>query len=180
MKTFIFYILIFCGLAFVFHDKALANKIEPEAFEPKGKSNSEEDSVLFEFLNFTKDSEWKSIPKQDAGSHFLGDNVARKLFLLEKTYTYQTAIGPGNPGMKKLIQKPMIYNSCQKAEKYFKKALKNDEMSENEATQLFDHILMVSLAAFSQNTAAFETALKESKEATEIIQVFKRTSLVGL
>ena len=146
--------------------------------KPSNESSLEE--CQFEFTDYGTAEELNSITAQEAGSHYLGEMNAKKFKLIQNLYTYQTSIGPGNPGTRTVIQKPLIYSAIHKMNKYLKKNLRKGNFSEDEANEILSHSLDVVIAAFSQNTDDFESALKQSKEPEEIVSLFQKARIVKL
>jgi len=136
--------------------------------------------VKFEFTDIGSSDDWKSISKDEAGNHYLGDTIARKFYLIQKLYTYQTPVSPGNPGMRTVIQKPLIYNALSKLDKYFRKSIRKDDYPEGKACGLMNHALDIAISVFSQDSKDFESALKRAKGADDIINLFAGSKIISL
>ena len=90
--------------------------------------NPKEEKRNFEFY---ADHEFEFIKKQlheiDLSlvrSHKLGEDVALYLHLLEQEYTYITEAAPGSFSGRLVVQKPAIYNSIYRIDKYCRKLMK--------------------------------------------------------
>jgi hypothetical protein len=109
-----------------------------------------------------------------SGENLFGDIVAKKLFLLEKKYTYEVAISPGNPQTKNMIRKPLIFNAVRQIERHLKKCVKKEKVSIESASLDFNKVLDVALNILTCNTQDFEETLKKTKEMDERIDLFTR------
>lgn len=118
-----------------------------------------------------------SIDQDDLGNHPLGDNIARKLYLLRETYTVIEKPTPTSPGEKTIIFKPNIYNSLQKLNRYYKKQVKDELISEEEARLKLDAYLDIAISIFIENTESFEDELRRAKGPDAISKVFSMVEL---
>ena len=76
------------------------------------------------------------------------------------------------------ILKPSIYKAVNKVNKYYKKALKKEEVSREVATFNMGHILdCANVMCFDDNSKSFEEALKSADEPEEIIALFNQVTL---
>ncbi len=111
-------------------------------------------------------------------SHYMGDNVGKKLDLIRDSYTRVVEGGGIQPTPTTYIDKPAIYYSVKKLEKYYKKAVKSGFLDKDEAASQFEEILDIAIFIRNQPTADFEIALENIKEDDEIVTVY--TQLVSL
>ncbi len=118
-----------------------------------------------------------SIKEDELISHPLGDNIARKLHVLKETYTHIEKPTPTSPGEKTIIFKPSIYNSLQKLNRYYKKQVKDELISEEEARIKLNSYLDIALSVFVENTESFEDELRKAKSPDEISKVFSMVEL---
>ncbi len=118
-----------------------------------------------------------SINDEELTDHPLGDNIARKLYLLKETYTYIEHPTPTSPGEKTIITKPSIYNSLQKLNRYYKKQVKDGDMTEEEARMKLGQYLDIAISVFIENTESFEDELRKAKKPDEISEVFSMVML---
>jgi hypothetical protein len=127
---------------------------------------------VFEYDIYSKPELNKDIDPQLIGSHFLGKEIARKMYLLDKTYTYEDKVAPGNPATTTSIRKPLIYNSVKKIEAYFRKSIRKRQVSEEVATEQFNKVVDVALNIFFQNTDALENQLKTTDKTSDLLELF--------
>lgn len=128
--------------------------------------------LVFEFDVYSKPELSKNVDPQLIGSHFLGDEIARKMYLLDKTYTFETKTAPGNPATTTSIRKPVIYNSVKKVESYLKKCVRKREISQEVAAQQFNKVVDVALDVFFQNTDALENQIKSTDRASDLLDLY--------
>jgi len=127
---------------------------------------------VFEYNVYSKPELSKDVSSQLIGSHFLGDDIAKKMYLLDKTYTYETKIAPGNPAVTTSIRKPAIYNSVIKIESYLKKSIRKKEITEALAAEQFNKVVDVALNVFFQDTEALENQLKSTDKASDLLELY--------
>jgi len=121
--------------------------------------------------------EIKSINETDVRKHALGDEIAKRLYLLDLTYTYESEPAPGAFTGKRVIKKPTIYFSIYKIEKYYRKKVKSLEIPEEAAITELSAYIDLSIILFEENTSEFESALKESDKDLDLISTFKRVKI---
>ena len=100
--------------------------------------------------------------------------------LLRETYTYKSESVITNVTTTE-IEKPSIYYSVNKINKYLKKEVKKGGISEDEAKDILMKALIVTLNIRHQNTEKLEKELWSLKDPKEITNLYtKRISLVGI
>ncbi len=110
-------------------------------------------------------------------THFLGNEVAMKMQLLAESYTYK--VEDEITGTAKItVEKPSIYNSVKKTERYLKKGLKKGNITQEEAKLQFDTILNIALNIRYQDTQQLEEVLWDIKDPDQIASLY--TSKVKL
>ncbi len=129
---------------------------------------------VFEFTAYSRDYELENISSEMAGEHPFGDQIAKKIYLLESKYTSEVAIVPGNPQTKTVIQKPVIYESVKRIEKQLKKSVKKEELSVSNAAFTFNKVLDVALNTLTANTQSFEVAIESLDETDAKIELFTK------
>lgn len=112
------------------------------------------------------------ISDAEAGGHPMGIMVAKKLKKMESVYTYVEKGTPTAPADRIVVVKPAIYNSVLKLNRYYKKAIKNDAINLEEATQTFSQVLNKALYLYSEETGEFEKYLQKQKKPEKIIEAF--------
>jgi hypothetical protein len=130
--------------------------------------------LIFEFSGYPKDSELDNISKEMAGEHLFGELAAKKLYLLDKQYTYQLALVPGNPNTRTIIKKPVIYDAVKRIEKDMKKKVKKGELSTEIASFEMNKTLDVALNILTADTREFENAITSRKSIDEKIELFTK------
>jgi len=126
----------------------------------------------YEFRASSTDNDLKNISSEMIGEHVLGKLVSEKLYLLEAKYIYQVPIIPGNPQMRTIIRKPVIYDAVMKIEKYLKKSVKKGEISTENASADFNKVLDVAFNVLTAETAGFEKTIKETSDVTQLTNLF--------
>ena len=110
--------------------------------------------------------------------HYLGSDITGKwnTFIQNYTHEYDVTIGFTDSSVE--ILKPSIYKAVNKVKKYYKKALKKEEVSREVATFNMGHILdCANVMCFDDNSKSFEEALKSADEPEEIIALFNQVTL---
>jgi hypothetical protein len=134
---------------------------------------------VFEFTAYSRDYELDNITTEMAGEHPFGDQISKKVYLLESKYTSEVALIPGNPQTKTVIQKPVIYETVKRIEKQLKKSVKKEELSVSDAAYTFNKVLDVALNTLTANTERFESAIESLDETDAKIDLFtKRVNLI--
>ncbi len=141
--------------------------------------NSPDSAAIYKFSYryCVDETSLNSIDKDELSSHPLGDNIARKFYLLRETYTVIEKPTPTSPGEKTIIFKPSIYNSLQKLNRYYKKQVKDELISEEEARMKLNTYLDIAISVFIENTESFEDELRRAKSPDEISKVFSMVEL---
>ena len=110
--------------------------------------------------------------------HYLGSDITGKwnTFIQNYTHEYDVTIGFTDSSVE--ILKPSIYKAVNKVNKYYKKALKKEEVSREVATSNMAHILdCANVMCFDDNSKSFEEAVKSADEPKEIIALFNQVTL---
>ena len=131
----------------------------------------------FVFRNTLSDTAKVNIDYSFAMNHFLGNDIARKMHLFQETYTYVERGTPMSPGDKVIVTKPNIYYAVRKVNKHFKRELRKDRISEEEARKKLGEILNISFVIYDQNTKKFEDHLKMNRKPEEILAAFNNVEL---
>jgi len=127
----------------------------------------------FEFASTSQIESTESITSEMAGNHFLGNDIAKKMYLFNDHYSYKVAITPGNSATKTVFRKPEIYSSVKKIERFLKKCVKNGDVKSTVAQNEYDKVLNVALNILDENTDKFEERLKSAGEnATELLNIY--------
>ena len=129
---------------------------------------------LFQFKAYPKDSYLEGISSEVAGIHPFGDLVAKKLFLFDKYYTSEENPFPGNPAVKTIVKKPVIYTAVKDIERNLKKSVRKGSKPKEEASLVMNTVLDVALNIITADTKSFESALKASGNIDLKIDLFTR------
>lgn len=110
--------------------------------------------------------------------HYLGSDITGKWnsFIQNYTHEYDVTIGFTDSSVE--ILKPSIYKAVNKVNKYYKRALKKNEVSREIATVNMAHILdCANVMCFDDNSKSFEETVKSADEPKEIIALFNQVTL---
>jgi rRNA maturation protein Nop10 len=110
-------------------------------------------------------------------SHYLGEEIARKYAIFNDLYTYTVSAEVTNTGRQTMISKPAIYNSVKKLNRYYRRLIRKNEISEEEARIKVNHVLDIAISVYTQSTDALENALRQVRKHDEIAEVFERVKL---
>ena len=105
-------------------------------------------------------------------SHFLGPEIAIKMYQLESLYTFREPPSPTSPGTKTIVQKPVIFYATRKLNNYFRKEVRKHRMEESEAIERLSLVLDNAINIFYQDTEKFEEYLKKNKSHESIEKGF--------
>lgn len=126
----------------------------------------------FEFRAYNWNQDLEEISEELTGKHLFGEKVAKKLYLLDKKYTYVETISPGNPQTKTIVKKPVIFNTVKQLERFLKRSVKKGEISVEEAANDFNKVLDVAVNILTADTQKFETTLRSIKDNDTRIELF--------
>ena len=182
MKSrFIFILSILVTLQFgVFAQKTVAfNALESSAsvknsgsVNPPTEPSSSSKSVI-EFSVIPQDSK-EIANEEDLEDHFLGREVAIKYLKFNNGYTYKAPIAPGNPAMKTMFRKPVVYESVLKVEKYLKKEVKKGDLTTEQAASEFGKVLDVANSTLYLATIELENRIKETNSQQELVDLYTK------
>jgi len=134
--------------------------------------------TVFNFdVNNIVPEELKKVPEEMTETHFLGDQIAKKMYVFKDLYTYREVIAIGNPTIRTFFNKPRIHHSVKKIEKYIKRSVNKGEMTLDDATAMFNNVLDIAINIYNMNTDQFEDSLRLAGNATDIILVFNKVRL---
>ncbi|MFW5657345.1 MAG: hypothetical protein ACOC0C_06975 [Bacteroidota bacterium] len=119
----------------------------------------------------------QSVDDEAVEPHYLGDIIAKKMYLLKETYTSIQPATPTSPSEKTIVEKPIIYYAVNKLNRKYKKEIQKDIITEEEARENMSMVIDVSLSILPENTAEFEKELRSAKKTHEIVDIFSRVVL---
>ncbi|MCB8995320.1 MAG: hypothetical protein H6538_06920 [Bacteroidales bacterium] len=131
----------------------------------------------FMFLNNLKDTARVKIDYSNLGVNPLGPEVARKMYLLQNTYTYVERGTLTAPGDKTIVKKPDIYYSVKKLYNYYKKSVKKGTIKDTDASKQLIQVINKSYSMFYEDTQKFEDYLRTMKKPEDIQKAFDMVSL---
>ena len=170
MKKIVILIIVLLG--------ALTSQADERPGNKKHESVSEnpvagETKASFKFVASSELESVKGITQTQAGNHFLGTAIAKKMYLYNTRYSYKEPVAPGNSATKTIFRKPEIYTSIKKIERYLKKCTKEGSMQTDEAGQQYETVLNVALNILDINTSTFEDRLKAAgNDAPELLEIY--------
>jgi hypothetical protein len=132
----------------------------------------------FTFQNQLSDTVHFEIEMSEVGNHYLGEQLAVKLYRIKETYTYVEAGTETTPGNRTVIVKPAIYYSLKKLNNHFKKQLKKGMIDSSTAVTQLGWFMDIGFAIYGQDTTEFEKALKSAKKPDEIVKLFNQVTLI--
>jgi len=129
------------------------------------------------FANNLRDTANLKIDYTNSGNHVLGSNVARKMLLLQETYTYVERGTLTAPGDKTIVKKGDIYYAVKKLNVYYKKAVKIGTIDPKEAAAKLTAVIDKSYSMFYEDTKKFEDFIRTQKEPEDIQKAFDLVKL---
>jgi hypothetical protein len=139
---------------------------------PVAKDSRQNNSALEYHVTWYKTDELKSVNADYVDKHILGDEIARKLYLLDKTFTYSAPVAPGNPAQRTMVRKPVIYRSVVDVEKQLRRDVRKNEIAPEEAKSKLNHVLDVALNTFCVETDELEKILSQKKDTKEVLEFY--------
>jgi hypothetical protein len=116
--------------------------------------------IAFEFLASSQLQSVDNITDDMVEDHFLGSQIAKKMYLFNENYSYKVLLSPGNSATKTIFRKPEIYSSVKKIERYLKDCVKKHNLDNSIASSEYDNVLNIALNILDENTDKFEERLK--------------------
>lgn len=172
-KTFTLSFLLFCFMSTIWAQQSYVADNITHVDRSSTSSSASSNGVYFRFMAFDQSMYINEIDPNDAGKHFLGDYVAKKMFLLKKLYSYKEAVAPGTSATKTIFRKPDIYFSVKKIEKYLKEALRERQISGEDACSDYNKVLDVALNIVSEDTEKLETRINSvNGNPSKLLKIF--------
>ena len=106
------------------------------------------------------------------GSHPLGEDIQEKYDRFLKLYIKYESTGGAYATEKQIIFKKDIYNSVNKLDRYYKKALRKENMSVDSIIEEYGHILDVANQVRFYNTQQLEMLISTAKSEDQIIKYY--------
>jgi hypothetical protein len=167
---------------FVFMIKPVAQELSENIYlqVEKSDSNLPEDPKFVYTPTVTMNDLSTDIKKVDVSlirNHPLGESVAKRLFLFENSYTYESEPAPGSFSGRKIVQKPVIYNSIYKIEKHFKKQIRKNNLNKRNAASELSRYLEIALILLHEETTQLENELNESESTARDMEILNTVEI---
>lgn len=101
-----------------------------------------------------------------------GENISKKKFLLDETYTYKEPIAPGNPAKRTMYRKPAIYNSVVSIERHLRKNIRKELIAKEKAEEFLNIVLDVALNSYCSDTASLEKEISRLSNSDDLLALF--------
>lgn len=136
---------------------------------------------LYEYKVYYYKNQLNNITQEEAGEHFLGEMIAKKLYLLDKKYMFSSYLGAGSSKTKISIHKPIIYEAVKDIEFYMIRMIKKGKMFDLVAEENLNIILDVAINIITQETSVFESELELCRSIKDKIALFtERVKLINI
>lgn len=109
--------------------------------------------------------------------HYLNEELGIKDAVFHDLYSYIVSGHVTNTGQQVIVNKPVIFNSVKKTNRYYKQLLKKKQITEEDAIKKVNHLLDVAISVYTQSTTAFEDELRQAKKQDEIVRIFESVVL---
>lgn len=113
-----------------------------------------------------------------ARSHFMGEEAGRKYAVFHDLYSYIAAGDAVYAGPQIIIDKPAIYRSVQRANRYYRRQWRKDKITDIEAYKKVNHLLDIAISVYTQPTEALEDALRSARSGEKTADIFERIVLL--
>lgn len=110
-------------------------------------------------------------------NHYMGNKVAKRFHLFEDYYAYYSEPAPGAFSGRKIIQKPVIYSSIYKIEKYLKKQMRQGKINKDYGSDEMTRYLDFALLLVHADTTELEEELKSTESPEALMKVFNRITI---
>ncbi len=107
------------------------------------------------------------------GTHQLGEDIQKKYDRFLKLYVKYESTGGAYATEKQIIFKKDIYNSVNKLDRYYKKALKKNLLDVEVIREEYGHILDVANEVRFYDTKQLEMLINTAKSEDQIIKYYK-------
>ena len=148
---------------------------DQKKFSPDAKNyiESPKSTARFHFeFYFAIEEEYDELSVYD--THFLGDEEAKKAHAVNSLYIKKTDIAVGFGTTHTELLKPDILKAVNKLERFFKKALRKESVTQEQAARKMSYFLDIAIVAFYKNdTEEFEEAIRNQKHTEDLIQLFE-------
>jgi hypothetical protein len=115
-----------------------------------------------------------TIDVDEVESHYLGQQIAEKMYLLKDAYTSVQQATPTSPSEKTIVEKPTIYYAVNKLNRKYKREIRKGHIEEHQVKENLSGVIIKALSLLHAETEAFEAELKKAKSPAEIMLVFNK------
>ena len=172
-------LILFCTMTIAQEmDLAMEGSTYAKSIVGETKPKTKSPEIKYEFDGINNTSSLQEIEPANLGNNFFGEEISRKEYLFNSLYTYQVPIGPGSPATKTVIRKPAVFSATEKAYKYYKRSVKDKELTFEEAQTEYNYILDIALSIIYQDTDSFEKEVDASKNIEKKLEVFHSVKLI--
>lgn len=149
-------------------------------FESKSGSKKIEKKEGFTFESYISiEDELANVSDYD--SHYLGDEVAKRLKAVNNLYVAKSDVAVGFGDSHTSFIKPDILNAIYKIDRFYKKAVRKDEISEKLAENKMAHFLEIAMVIFYESDSEkFEEALRKNNGPETLIKLFEEVEIEKL
>lgn len=104
--------------------------------------------------------------------HYLGPKFTEKFYALKEKYVWKPSATATSPNPAQVVEKPSIYNSLKKLDRYYKKQWKKGNTSEDEIRKNLSRAVAVCYSVRYEDTGDLEKVLWKTKDISEIEKIF--------
>lgn len=160
-------------LTIISFSQSLTDNTKPGGVN-ESPSNIEEQKFVFNvYGNWSEvESKLRLLNNTDVRKHFMGYQVARRFHLFEEYFTYYSEAAPGAFSGRKVIRKPVLYQSIFRLEKHLKRQLKEGTINLEYASDEMSRFLDIAIILAHEDTVVLEDAIQGAESAEDIINVF--------
>lgn len=118
---------------------------------------------------------------QEASNKYLGKRNNCLYHLFEDKYITKETVVPGDPRLRTIIHKPVLYKTVKTLRSYLSRQYKKRKIDKTKAEIQLTHILNVAIAAIDSDTKTFEQKLKDNKKDKDsLLLLFKNVTLKNM
>lgn len=129
-----------------------------------------QDKETYRFVD--KSGEMEIEVPEYAQQHYLGEEFTKKFYALKEKYVYRPEASFNSPTPASITEKPSIYNSLKKLDKYYKKRLKKGMIQQEEVKASLSKALAAGYSIRYADTSDLEDILWKTKDIAEIEKIF--------
>jgi len=135
-------------------------------------TQAQDDGPVFSYAVSNNELDLAEVGDQPIPRDPFGDDMAKMMVILKNNYTFVEPPTPTKPTPTTVVEKPTIYFAIKRAHKLYKKMVKKDQVSEDEAIQNLTELIQKAVNVRYQKTESLEEALRGAKKLDEIESIF--------